>query len=174
MSAATATATTDLRADARIPLRAHLRHTGALVRRNLLWIRQDPESMFDAVLFPIVFTLLFVYVFGGSIGQSLGGGQQAYVQYIVPGLMAHDGHEHGPGGGHRVQPGLQHRGHGPFPVRCRSGAARCCSRRSRSRWCGCSSPPRSSWSSASSSASTSPTGRDCSPPWDCPRCSAPR
>ncbi|MFZ4153940.1 ABC transporter permease [Streptomyces pseudogriseolus] len=90
MSAATATATTaaDLRADARISPRAHLRHTGALVRRNLLWIRQDPESMFDAVLFPIVFTLLFVFVFGGSIGQSLGGGQQAYVQYIVPGLMA--------------------------------------------------------------------------------------
>ncbi|MFE7811801.1 ABC transporter permease [Streptomyces sp. NPDC057433] len=74
--------------DGRIPLRSHLRHTGALVRRNLLWIRQDPESMFDAVLFPIVFTLLFVYVFGGSIGQSLGGGQEAYVQYIVPGLMA--------------------------------------------------------------------------------------
>ncbi|CAM5293601.1 ABC transporter permease [Streptomyces fumanus] len=74
--------------DARISLRGHLRHTGALVRRNLLWIRQDPESMFDAVLFPVVFTLLFVYVFGGSIGQSLGGGQQAYVQYVVPGLMA--------------------------------------------------------------------------------------
>ncbi|CAM5701514.1 ABC transporter permease [Streptomyces pseudogriseolus] len=93
MSAATATANataaiTGLRADARISPRAHLRHTGALVRRNLLWIRQDPESMFDAVLFPIVFTLLFVFVFGGSIGQSLGGGQQAYVQYIVPGLMA--------------------------------------------------------------------------------------
>ncbi|MFI8187801.1 ABC transporter permease [Streptomyces sp. NPDC085946] len=85
MSAATAAATP---ADPRIPLRSHLRHTGALVRRNLLWIRQDPESMFDAVLFPIVFTLLFVYVFGGSIGQALGGGQDAYVQYIVPGLMA--------------------------------------------------------------------------------------
>ncbi|MEU9557530.1 ABC transporter permease [Streptomyces fumanus] len=74
--------------DARISLRGHLRHTGALIRRNLLWIRQDPESMFDAVLFPVVFTLLFVYVFGGSIGQSLGGGQQAYVQYVIPGLMA--------------------------------------------------------------------------------------
>ncbi|PZT69643.1 ABC transporter permease [Streptomyces sp. SW4] len=74
--------------DARIPLRGHVRHTSALVRRNLLWIRQDPESMFDALLFPIVFTLLFVYVFGGSIGQALGGGQDAYVQYVVPGLMA--------------------------------------------------------------------------------------
>lgn len=74
--------------DARISPRAHVRHTSALIRRNLLWIRKDPESMFDAVLFPIVFTLLFVYVFGGSIGQSLGGGQQAYVQYVIPGLMA--------------------------------------------------------------------------------------
>lgn len=44
--------------------------------------------MFDAVLMPVVFTLLFVYVFGGSIGQSLGGGQDRYVQYVVPGLMA--------------------------------------------------------------------------------------
>ncbi|MET9252909.1 ABC transporter permease [Streptomyces sp. NPDC003717] len=93
MSAATVTpvpaptASADL-SDPRIPFRAHLRHTGALVRRNLLWIRQDPESMFDAVLFPVIFTLLFVYVFGGSIGQSMGGGQQAYVQYVVPGLMA--------------------------------------------------------------------------------------
>ncbi|MFI9765781.1 ABC transporter permease [Streptomyces sp. NPDC052415] len=89
MSATTVTtATTVPTADARIPVRGHLRHTGALVRRNLLWIRQDPESMADAVLFPIVFTLLFVYVFGGSIGQSLGGGQDAYVQYVVPGMLA--------------------------------------------------------------------------------------
>ncbi|MEU6661379.1 ABC transporter permease [Streptomyces sp. NPDC046821] len=75
-------------ADARIGLRSHIRHTGALVRRNLLWIRQDPESMFDAVMMPIVFTLLFVYVFGGSIGQALGGGKDQYVQYVVPGMMA--------------------------------------------------------------------------------------
>ncbi|MEU3026129.1 ABC transporter permease [Streptomyces incarnatus] len=74
--------------DVRIPLRGHLRHTGALIRRNLLWIRQDPESMFDALLMPIVFTLLFVYVFGGSIGQSLGGGQERYVQYVIPGMLA--------------------------------------------------------------------------------------
>ncbi|MEU8851531.1 ABC transporter permease [Streptomyces sp. NPDC048564] len=87
MSAATTTPTA-APADARISLRAHLRHTGALVRRNLLWIRQDPESMFDAILMPVVFTLLFVYVFGGSIGQALGGGQEDYVQYVVPGMMA--------------------------------------------------------------------------------------
>ncbi|MEV0437629.1 ABC transporter permease [Streptomyces spectabilis] len=76
------------RADTRIGLRAHVRHTGALVRRNLLWIKQDVESMFDAVLMPIVFTLLFVYVFGGSVGQALGGGREEYIQYVIPGLMA--------------------------------------------------------------------------------------
>ncbi|MDF3297247.1 ABC transporter permease [Streptomyces tropicalis] len=78
----------DHRSDPRITLRAHLRHTGALVRRNLLWIRQDPESMFDVLLMPVVFTLLFVYVFGGSIGQALGGGQHRYVQYVIPGMLA--------------------------------------------------------------------------------------
>jgi oleandomycin transport system permease protein len=86
MSAATLPTTGEV--DGRIGVRAHARHTAALVRRNLLWIRQDPESMFDAVLMPIVFTLLFVYVFGGSIGQALGGGQEQYLQYVVPGLMA--------------------------------------------------------------------------------------
>lgn len=75
-------------ADARITLRGHLRHTGALVRRNLLWIRQDPESMADALLMPVIFTLLFVFVFGGSIGQALGGGQDQYVQYVIPGMIA--------------------------------------------------------------------------------------
>ncbi|MEU4109432.1 ABC transporter permease [Streptomyces sp. NPDC048208] len=88
MSAATTTAPLASAADSRITLRGHLRHTGALVRRNLLWIKQDPESMFDALLMPIVFTLLFVFVFGGSIGQALGGGQDQYVQYVIPGMLA--------------------------------------------------------------------------------------
>ncbi|WBO66693.1 ABC transporter permease [Streptomyces camelliae] len=88
MSATTMTISLTTDADVRIPLRGHLRHTGALIRRNLLWIRQDPESMFDALFMPIVFTLLFVYVFGGSIGQALGGGQDQYVQYVIPGMLA--------------------------------------------------------------------------------------
>ncbi|MFF2651921.1 ABC transporter permease [Streptomyces sp. NPDC058045] len=75
-------------ADPRIGLRSHLRHTGALLRRNLLWIKGDPQSLFDAVAMPIIFTLLFVYVFGGSIGQALGGGQDAYVQYAIPGMLS--------------------------------------------------------------------------------------
>ncbi|MFF7032703.1 ABC transporter permease [Streptomyces griseus] len=74
--------------EGRIGLRANLRHIGALARRNLLQIKKDPESMFDVLLMPIIFTLLFVYVFGGSVGASLGGNRQDYLNYLVPGLMA--------------------------------------------------------------------------------------
>jgi oleandomycin transport system permease protein len=70
----------------RIGPRAHLRHVSALVRRNALQIKQDPELMFDALLMPIVFVLLFVYVFGGAIAGEDNRGE--YVNYVVPGLMA--------------------------------------------------------------------------------------
>lgn len=90
MSAATATITAPAKAAAasegRIGLRANLRHIGALARRNMLQIKQDPESMFDAVLMPVIFTLLFVYVFGGAVSGK--GNQQEYVNYVIPGLMA--------------------------------------------------------------------------------------
>ncbi|WKX69993.1 ABC transporter permease [Streptomyces sp. XD-27] len=74
--------------DGRIGLRDNARHIGALVRRNALKIKQDPESMFDAVLMPIIFTLLFVYVFGGAM---TGGNRDAYIDYFIPGMMAMGG-----------------------------------------------------------------------------------
>ncbi|MFI6843534.1 ABC transporter permease [Kitasatospora sp. NBC_00085] len=73
--------------DTRIGLAGNLRHVGALTRRNLMRIKADPESMFDAVLMPIIFTVLFVYVFGGAIA----GGQDAYKQYMIPGLLGQTG-----------------------------------------------------------------------------------
>jgi oleandomycin transport system permease protein len=89
MSAAVATADAPTRAAAgegRIGLRANLRHIGALARRNMLQIKQDPESMFDVLLMPVIFTLLFVYVFGGAVSGK--GHQHEYVDYVIPGLMA--------------------------------------------------------------------------------------
>lgn len=73
--------------EGRIGLRANLRHISALVRRNALQIKQDPESMMDALLMPIIFTLLFVFVFGGAIGGGGGGSRDQYVQYLIPGMM---------------------------------------------------------------------------------------
>ncbi|MGW7024888.1 ABC transporter permease [Streptomyces decoyicus] len=88
MSAATITAPPRVKAgsdEGRIGIRANLRHIGALVRRNALQIKQDPESMMDVLLMPIIFILLFVYVFGGAIAGK--GHQQEYLQNLVPGMM---------------------------------------------------------------------------------------
>ncbi|WP_045699335.1 ABC transporter permease [Streptomyces rubellomurinus] len=74
--------------DPRIGLSANLRHIGALTRRNLMRIKEDPESMFDAVLMPIVFTVLFVYVFGGAM---FAGDQDKYKQFMIPGLLGQTG-----------------------------------------------------------------------------------
>ncbi|MEV4555783.1 ABC transporter permease [Kitasatospora sp. NPDC049285] len=74
-------------ADGRIGLRASLRHLGALTRRNLMRIKADPESMLDALLVPIIFTVLFVYVFGGAVS----GSRHEYIQYMIPGLLGSTG-----------------------------------------------------------------------------------
>ncbi|MFD9127946.1 ABC transporter permease [Kitasatospora sp. NPDC059571] len=73
--------------DPRIGLSGHLRHVGALTRRNLMRIKADPESMLDALLIPIIFTVLFVYVFGGAVS----GSQHDYIQYMIPGLLGTTG-----------------------------------------------------------------------------------
>ncbi|MFF1902009.1 ABC transporter permease [Kitasatospora sp. NPDC058218] len=73
--------------DTRIGLTGAFRHIGALTRRNLMRIKADPESMFDAVLMPIIFIVLFVYVFGGAMSV----GQDGYKQYLIPGLLGQTG-----------------------------------------------------------------------------------
>ncbi|MFJ7259871.1 ABC transporter permease [Streptomyces globosus] len=85
-AAAAPAGTGPLPGEGRIGLRANLRHISALARRNVMQLKADPESMFDVVFMPIVFTLLFVFVFGGAISGQ--GNQDAYVNYVVPGLMA--------------------------------------------------------------------------------------
>ncbi|MCZ1008898.1 ABC transporter permease [Streptomyces lydicus] len=71
--------------EGRITLRASARHTGALVRRNLLQLRQNPTAMTDALLMPVVLTVLFVFVLGGAVDP--GGNRVRYTAFLVPGLM---------------------------------------------------------------------------------------
>lgn len=51
--------------------------------RALLKIKHVPEQLFDVTLTPIIFTLMFTYLFGGAIE----GGVQAYLQYLLPGIL---------------------------------------------------------------------------------------
>jgi ABC-2 type transport system permease protein len=51
--------------------------------RALLRIRHEPEQMADAIAIPILFTLLFTYLFGGA----LSGSTQDYLHYLLPGTL---------------------------------------------------------------------------------------
>lgn len=54
-----------------------------LARRNLEHVRQIPEKLIDVTLQPLMFTLLFAYVFGGVIGVEGG----SYHEYLVGGIL---------------------------------------------------------------------------------------
>jgi oleandomycin transport system permease protein len=61
-----------------------LRHALALAKRSLIKTARTPEALIDVTLQPIIFLLLFTYVFGGAIG---GGSRHDYLQYLLPGLL---------------------------------------------------------------------------------------
>jgi oleandomycin transport system permease protein len=63
-----------------------LRHALALAKRNLIKTMRTPEQLIDVTVQPIIFLLLFVYVFGGAIGGA-GGSRHEYLEYLLPGLL---------------------------------------------------------------------------------------
>jgi oleandomycin transport system permease protein len=64
--------------------RFNIRHALVLGKRNLIKITRTPEQLIDVTLQPIIFLLLFVYVFGGALG---GGSRHHYLEFLLPGLL---------------------------------------------------------------------------------------
>jgi ABC-2 type transport system permease protein len=60
----------------------YLRETGLLVGRGLRTIPRVPERLSDVTIQPIMFTLLFLYVFGSAIHVP-----GSYQNYLLPGLL---------------------------------------------------------------------------------------
>ena len=56
----------------------------AFAWRALLKIKHVPEQLGDVIGIPIMFTLLFTYLFGGALAGSPGD----YLQFLLPGTMA--------------------------------------------------------------------------------------
>lgn len=52
--------------------------------RAILKFKHVPEQLFDLVMTPIMFTLLFTFVFGGA----LAGSPREYLQFFLPGILA--------------------------------------------------------------------------------------
>jgi oleandomycin transport system permease protein len=61
------------------------RHSAALAKRNLIGVLRNPEALLDVTIQPMIFILLFTYVFGGAIS---GGSQHEYLQFLLPGILA--------------------------------------------------------------------------------------
>jgi ABC-2 type transport system permease protein/oleandomycin transport system permease protein len=58
---------------------------GAIVRRNLMRFKRTPEIVIFSSIQPLMFLLLFNFVFGGAISASSGG---SYINFLLPGIMA--------------------------------------------------------------------------------------
>jgi oleandomycin transport system permease protein len=60
-----------------------LRHGGTLAWRGLVKTAGSTEALLDVTLQPVIFLLLFVYVFGGAIS----GDTSTYLQFALPGVL---------------------------------------------------------------------------------------
>lgn len=80
---------TSMEPGANIQLKNHtsfgqsVRNSLTVAYRGLLKIRRTPEQLFDVTLQPIIFTLMFTYIFGGAIS----GDVLSYLPVIIPGIL---------------------------------------------------------------------------------------
>jgi ABC transporter DrrB family efflux protein len=66
-------------------LAGRLRDVAVLTMRNFTHIRREPLRLSDVTIQPILFTLLFVYVFGAGVTLPGGG---SYTDFAIAGLLA--------------------------------------------------------------------------------------
>lgn len=59
-------------------------HALTLAWRNVTQLKHSPEKLMDVTLMPVVFLALFLYVFGGAVA----GSTHAYLEQLLPGLIA--------------------------------------------------------------------------------------
>jgi ABC-2 type transport system permease protein len=67
------------------PLARRLRTVAVLTGRNLVHIAREPLQLSDVTIQPVLFTLLFVYVFGSGVVLPHGG---SYASFAIAGLLA--------------------------------------------------------------------------------------
>jgi ABC transporter DrrB family efflux protein len=66
---------------------AVVRHSLTLAWRNLIQLKATPGELAGFIIQPLVFIVLFVYVFGGAIAGNTGN----YLEFALPGLIAQSG-----------------------------------------------------------------------------------
>jgi ABC transporter DrrB family efflux protein len=62
--------------------------TWQMIKRNLIHIRRTPELLLDVTLSPIMFVVLFTFVFGGAINVGAEGGEdESYANFLMAGIF---------------------------------------------------------------------------------------
>jgi ABC-2 type transport system permease protein len=64
--------------------------SATMLRRNLRHLLRYPAMTAMLIGVPVVFLLIFVYIFGGTLGAGLGhaaGSRAAYIRYVTPGIL---------------------------------------------------------------------------------------
>ncbi len=64
--------------------------SATMLRRNLRHMLRYPAMTAMLLAVPVIFLLIFVYVFGGTLGAGLGhvaDGRAAYIRYVIPGII---------------------------------------------------------------------------------------
>lgn len=62
-----------------------VKDTWLFTNRTLKHITRSADTIITTLLMPIAFMLLFVYVFGGALKQSIG--NETYINYLLPGIL---------------------------------------------------------------------------------------
>jgi ABC transporter DrrB family efflux protein len=68
----------------RNPVTRSLRDAIAVAQRNLITYRRVPQLLVFSTIQPVIFVLLFTYVFGGVVSTSL---TVPYIDYLMPGIF---------------------------------------------------------------------------------------
>ena len=68
----------------RNPALLFLTDVWVLLKRAIARIRNEPETLMDVTIMPVIFILMFTYVFGGAIGLPGGG---SYHEYLIGGML---------------------------------------------------------------------------------------
>ena len=56
----------------------------AMTWRNVITLRRVPQLLVFSTVQPVIFVVLFVYVFGGAVGNATG---LPYIDFLVPGIF---------------------------------------------------------------------------------------
>ena len=66
-----------------------LRDSTTMLRRDLRHLQRYPGLSMFPILMPVVLLVVFVYVFGGTLGDGItvGGGRGAYIDFLTPGML---------------------------------------------------------------------------------------